>query len=141
MKSKQRKHLPWNWRSRVEIIRYDETVMNCGRGRFRMNPAISFTLTFKKGQTPKGFRKQIARLDIDNKPPYFIESVEMDDYFVRRGLGTLLYFHALNQLGSLTTLYHRASKSAQGLWRFLVRNTRSHKTAFFCRHIDCFQRR
>lgn len=126
------KRLPWNWRSRIEIIREDDPVVNSGRGCFRyLADSIRFTLRFKKGQTPKGFRTRIGDLLICDEEPYLVDEAAIDDYFVRRGLGTLLYLHVLNELGSLTTLYHSASNAAKGLWRGLIRRTRSHKTDFW----------
>ncbi len=129
---KRKRRLPPNWRSRIEITREDEPVVNSGRGRFRyLMGSIRFTLRFKKGQTPRGFRTWIGDLLICDEEPYSVDGAEIDDYFVRRGLGTLLYLHALNELGSLTTLYHSASDAAKGLWRRLIRRTRSHKTDFW----------
>lgn len=125
-----KRSLPPNWRSRLQITREDNPPVALGRGRFRCDPTIRFTLTFKKGRTPKGFRRLIGDLVITNKSPYFVEGAEIDEYFVRRGLGTLLYQHALNQLGSLTTNYPRASAAAQGLWKSLTRIHRF-KTDFF----------
>jgi len=115
------KRLPWDWRSRIEIVRYDNILMV---------GSISFEMLFKKGQTPRGFRSLIGGMDVSDESPYFIESVSFHDYFQRRGLGTLLYVHVLDQLGSLSTHYHAASDSAQGLWRRLVR-THDYKIDFF----------
>lgn len=134
-----KRRLPSNWRSRIEIIREDNLEIAMGRGRFRCDPSIRFTLTFKKGRTPKGFRRLIGDLVITNKSPYFVEGAEIDEYFVRRGLGTLLYRHALKKLGSLTTNYPSASVAAQGLWKSL---TRAHhfKTDFFEGELTVFKR-
>lgn len=130
MSRRRKSRLPWNWRSRIEILLDDEPVEG----------SLVFTLSFKKGQTPKGFMRAIGSLSVCDKPPYVIEQAEIDEYFVRRGLGTSLYFHALNQLGSLTTLYHSASKAAQGLWRSLVRGTSNHRIDFFAGTLTVFKR-
>lgn len=125
-----KRRLPANWRDRLHIIREDNPAVSLGRGRFRCDPSIRFMITFKEGRTPKGFRRFIGDLLITNKPPYFVEGAEIDKHFVRRGLGTLLYQHALNQLGSLTTNYPSASVAARGLWKSLTRIHRF-KTDFF----------
>lgn len=134
--------LPWNWRSRVEITREDSSVTNtnCGRGRFRIEGSILFRLMFKKGQTPKGFNRWIGELDICNKSPHFVQESGLDEYFFRRGLGTLLYTHALDQLGSLSTHYHSASESAQGLWRRLARTRRDSRFDFFAGTLTVFRK-
>lgn len=128
---RRKTRLPWNWRSRVEITRHDEPAISYARGRTHLDGSVQFTMSFKTGQTPKGFARHIGQLDICDKSPYFVEDVELDDYFHKRGLGTLLYLHALNELGSLTTHYHSSSSAAKGLWRRLVRRLPSHRVDFF----------
>ncbi|KKL97550.1 hypothetical protein LCGC14_1833380 [marine sediment metagenome] len=137
---KRKTHLPWNWRSRVEITRRFKNSHLCVVSGSHIDPSIVFELVFRKGRTPRGFRRWIGNLTVTNKSPYFVEGADIDEHFVRRGLGTLLYLHALNQLGSLTTSYHFASEPAQGLWRFLVRKTRSHRTDFFAGTLTIFKR-
>lgn len=122
--------LPWNWRNRIEITQYNEPPEN--------NSLIIFTLAFKKGQTPKGFNREIGSLSVYNVSPYFIGESEIDKYFRKRGLGTQLYIHALNEIGSLTTLYHDISKPAQALWRTLVNQTHNHKIDFFAGTLTVF---
>lgn len=139
MNKKRKTRLPWNWRSRVEITREDSPVTNCGRGRFLIDKGVIFRLMFKKGQTPKGFNRWIGELDICNKSPHFVQESGLDEYFFRRGLGTLLYTHALDQLGSLSTRYHSASEAAQGLWRLLVRMHRQ-KRDFFAGTLTIFSK-
>lgn len=121
---RRKTRLPCNWRSRIEIVREDFP-----EARYRSGK-ITFELLFKKGQTPKGFCRYIGSLEVSDSSPHFVDTVEIDEYFWRRGLGTLLYVYALNQLGTLSTRYHSASESAQGLWRSLVRN-HNHRVDFF----------
>ncbi len=127
------KRLPWNWRSRVEITRHDTPAVKDVRGRKdpRFDGSVKFKMTFKQGQTPKGFANWVGELNVCDKPPYFVEDSAINGYFLRRGLGTVLYLHALNELGSLSTYYHDASFSAQGLWRRLVQRLPSHRVDFF----------
>ena len=113
--------LPWNWRSRIEIIKH----YSPGR------EMIDFELTFRKGQTPKGFHRYIGDISVYNATPHFVGESEINEYFRKRGLGTHLYTYVLNDLGSLTTLYHNISKPAQAVWRTLVRQSHSHKVDFF----------
>ncbi len=143
LKSAKRKtSLPWNWRSRLEITsaKYGVGDRASGSHSGGQQRTIGFRLSFKKGQTPKGFPNHIGSLCVDNKPPYFVDSAEIKDYFQRRGLGTMLYLHALNQLGSLSTLYFSASKEAQGLWRRLVRLMDNNRQDFFAGTLTVFKR-
>jgi len=96
---------------------------------FCLEGETTFTLSFKKGRTPRGFSRHIGDLRVTDS--LSISSSEIDDYFRKRGLGTLLYVHALKELGSLTTHYHSASVAAKGLWRSLVRRCSSYKVDFF----------
>ncbi len=119
--------LPSNWRSRLEITRVDEPAIT---GRFSQPPSVIFNLNFKKGRTPKGFYRNIGSLSVvDSSLPY-VDGAEIDEYFRRRGLGRLLYAHALKELGSLTTYYHAISFSAKQVWASLIREY-SHQTDFF----------
>lgn len=149
--AKRKTSLPWNWRSRLEITsaKYGVGELASGSHSGGQQRTIGFRLSFKEGQTPKGFPNQIGTLCIYNKPPYFVDSAEIEDYFQRRGLGTMLYLHALNQLGSLSTLYFSASKEAQGLWRHLVKThlqrlpprAAAWRTDFFAGTLTIFKRK
>ena len=118
IKPKRKTRLPSNWRDRIEIIRHREEY-----------GLIEFTVSFKKGFTPKGFHTNIGFLIVD-KDGNSGESHIYDEHLRKRGIGTMLYTNALDHLGSLTTDYHAASDSAQGLWRALIRHRR-YKTNFF----------
>lgn len=140
MKSRRKTRLPSNWRSRIEIIRHDDPPVSMGRGRFCFDGVVTFKLSFKKGRTPKGFQKHIGELIISDELPYFVDGAEIDEYFVRRGLGTLLYLHALDRLGSLATYYHSSSDAAKALWRLLVRKfPNHHKVDFFAGTLTIFK--
>lgn len=138
--SSRKSRLPWNWRSRIEITRLHAPVTNCHPWRWdRFDPVI-FELAFKKGQTPKGCKRRIGILSIYKKSPHFVEEVHLDNYFVKRGLGTKLYLHALKELGSLSTHYNSASDAAKGLWRRLVKRSHNHRTDFFAGTLTIFNR-
>lgn len=105
--------LPSNWKSRIEIVE-----------EARVAGEYEFTIKFKQGKTPKGFPKIIGYLQVSFSKPnvYWVDSVELKNKFIGRGLGTMLYEKAINEFGSLTTNYHRASEPAQWLWKSLCKS-------------------
>lgn len=133
--------LPWNWRSRIEIILEDGCIPGYfsgqgnpllidRRGRVADGP-LRFVLIFRKGKTPVGLSRHIGFLAVDHKKPYWVlESLIWKERFRKRGLGTLLYVHALGCLGQLTTNYGSCSEDAKGLWRSLAQKY-PHTTDFF----------
>lgn len=133
------KRLPSNWRQRIELTRHDDPVVYSGHGGRILEAMTTFKLSFKKGRTPRGFGRFIGDLMVD-RSSCFVAEASQDKHFCKRGLGTLLYTHALEQFGSLTTFFHDASPAAQGLWKSLVRRY-PHKTDFFKGTVTIFLER
>lgn len=102
--------LPWNWRQRLEIV--------YGQDRWG---DYSYKLQFRKGTTPRGFPRIIGELTVHTEDNNFVDSAEIVERLQRRGLGTMMYMHALTELGTLTTSYHRASDDAKHLWDKLIK--------------------
>ena len=104
------KRLPPNWRKRIEIV-----INNYKK-------SWSFSVKFKDGETPKGFKLHIGSLEVGTaKGKFFVESIYVDEHFRDRRLGLLLYETALEHLGSLTTGYHDASSLARRCWNSLAK--------------------
>jgi len=109
--------LPNNWRKRIEIVKTVESN--------KRSIVYAYLIQFKKGQTPKGFIKYIGELSVvhrrrptDWTRNHVIEA-HLEDKFIGRGLGYLLYTTALAEIGPLTTNYHSISSQAQKLWKRL----------------------
>ena len=100
-----KRRLPWNWKSRLVLIReFDDYITD-------------YKLCFRKGETPRGFHRQIGLFTVQCN---FIHS-EIDEVFQNRGLGLLCYRTILHEAGVLYTRYHSASPQAQSVWRKLIK--------------------
>jgi hypothetical protein len=108
-----RRRLPNNWRDRIELVIMEDSATEW-----------SFTLQFKQGETPRGFKKIIGTLDVTLKhggKHYFVDSMFLEAHFHNRKLGLLLYETAIKHLGSLTSCYWEASVKAKRAWKSIVR--------------------
>lgn len=61
---------------------------------------------------------------------YFVRVASVVHTYRGKGCGTMLYEHAINKLGSLSTNYHAASSLAQKVWRRLIKKYK-HTDDFF----------
>lgn len=123
---KTKKRLPPNWRKRIEIIEKRTSYM------------WEFTIQFKQNQTPKGFYRYIGNLTVDQLDNSFIVAEAfLEEKFRGRGLGKMLYLHAIHKLGQLGTYYHSATKDAQGVWKSLIKNL-PYETDFWKNQLTVF---
>lgn len=101
--------LPWNWRQRIEIVKEDQC-----------DDAISFTLQWMDGKRPPRTPKdgEIGYIVLDSTG--FVDDVEVRAQFRRRGLGSMLYRHALRHIGHLSTNWHSHSADARRVWYSLM---------------------
>lgn len=106
-RSSKRK-LPPNWRQRLKIVKTKPEYPN----------EVTFNLEFE-GTLPKGFRRTQGTLTVTKKKPHTVCAVEVKYAFRFRGLGRLLYTHALKHFGQLSTRFPDASENAQHLWERL----------------------
>jgi predicted GNAT family acetyltransferase len=127
MKSKTNKKLPRNWK---DLLRIEETKYK--------NHDVEYNLYFTKKIV--GYKEQIGYLTISRKGKLNIVRVASIELNMRgKGCGKMLYEHAIKQLGSLTTDYHKASNMAQLLWKRLVQLYR-HKMDFFTGQLTVFKK-
>lgn len=124
------RRLPWNWRQRIEIVLSPDP----------LDGTISFILQWMEGKRP--FRsprdRRIGFLVIDPKG-HICESL-VDDRFQRRGLGSMVYRHALKHFGQLTTEWHDHSRDARYVWDSLIAEYQ-YKTNFFSGRLTVYNRR
>jgi hypothetical protein len=117
----KRKPLPKNWRKNLELVLGSEY------RSFGQWNQYDFRLVFKEGKTPKGYPREIGSLTIEaghkDDRKFYVDVSYINERFQNKGLGTLLYTSAIQELGQLTTYYHSASWKAQKLWDRLRRMT------------------
>jgi len=126
VKSKRMK-LPRNWRCYLNIIekRYS-------------SKEVEYVLTLKL--PGKLQYMDIGYISIQKKGKYnFVKVASVITNYRGKGCGSMLYEHAINELGSLSTNYHSASNLAQRLWKRLIKKYR-HKDEFFSGVLTVFKK-
>lgn len=122
-----KRRLPFNWRSRIEIVEEEECEFSGHKIRY---VETRYVLTFIKGKTPKGFLTRIGDILVCVKDGEIEVEPEINEWAKGRGLGKMLYEHVLNKHGSISTIYHEASPEARMVWDSLCRRF-PFKTDFF----------
>lgn len=113
---KYKTKLPSNWRKRLVIKSFKDKDDDC------------FVILIHFSKTPKGFMKHIGEIRIDEKG--FVDEVWLTSRMRGRGLGKMLYVLALEQTGTLSTHFYRASTEAQRVWLSLIK-TYNYNTDFW----------
>lgn len=105
--------LPGNWRSRLEIVPNPQ--------KWEKHGEVKFRLRFQDGRIPGGFDQELGYILVEWDPPCFVHNVVIANEYLRgRGLGKMLYEHALRATGMLSTRYHSSTDAAQRVWRSLI---------------------
>lgn len=113
--------LPSNWRSRIEIVEVEENIsQNNILFNFKYNIHI-FTLQFRKGCTPKGYRRLIGQCTISTQQATIL-TLEINHRFQRRRLGTMLLEKALNHFGTLSISWGHASEQGKHFYKWFSKN-------------------
>lgn len=82
----------------------------------------------------------IGYISIQKKGKYnFVKVASVIINYRGKGCGIMLYEHAINQLGSLSTNYHAASSLAQRVWKRLIKKYK-HKDDFFTGVLTVFKK-
>lgn len=104
--------LPKNWRTQLIIEEYRYS-----------RKELEYRLKLKD--------KDIGYLSVLKKGKYFfVKVVSVIPEMRGKGCGSMLYEHAINQLGKLSTNYHAASSLAQRVWIRLIKKY-EHTDEFF----------
>jgi GNAT superfamily N-acetyltransferase len=126
MKSKRMK-LPRNWRCYLSIVeqRY-------------ANKEIEYVLKLKL--PGKAQYIDIGYINVQKKGKYnFVKVASVISNYRGKGCGSMLYEHAIKELGSLSTNYHAASSLAQRVWKRLIKKYR-HCDEFFSGVLTVFKK-
>jgi GNAT superfamily N-acetyltransferase len=126
IKSKRMK-LPRNWRCYLSIFeqRYS-------------SKEVEYVLKLKL--PGKLQYVDIGYITIQKKGKYnFVKVASVITNYRGKGCGSMLYEHAINELGSLSTNYHAASSLAQRVWKRLIKKYR-HKDEFFSGVLTVFKK-
>lgn len=98
---------------------------------------IEFTLQLNSPD--RKYPLDIGYISIIKKGKYnFVKVVSVILPYRGKGCGTMLYEHAIDKLGKLSTRYHFASALAQKVWRRLVK-THRHTDEFFTGVLTVFK--
>lgn len=119
------KRLPWNWRRRIEIVLEDRD-------------EISFAIRWIEEKRPLRADRGIGYIVLDSDG--FVDDVYLEPQFRRRGLGSMLYRHALQHVGHLSTRWRSHSTDARRVWRSLM-GKYCYKTDFFTDRLTVRNRR
>lgn len=118
--------LPRNWRCYLNIVekRYS-------------SKEIEYILTLN---LPGSIQPtDVGYISIKKKGKYnFVKVASVNVSYRGKGCGSMLYEHAINKLGSLSTNYHSASSLAQRVWKKLIKKYR-HKDEFFTGVLTVFK--
>lgn len=75
--------------------------------------------------------KKVGYLSIEKKnKTYIVSVINIQKKYRNRGLGKMLYLTALEDLGKLTTFFHKASYYAQLVWLSLIKKY-AYRTDYF----------
>ena len=119
--AKRKRNLPRDWEDRIELAVENSSY----------EESVSFYIVFIEGKTPRGFKREIACMDVDKEDPHFVLTVTIHDKRLRnKGLGKKIYLAAMEHFGKLSTHFHAASEDAQRVWRSLIRD-HNYKTNFW----------
>lgn len=83
------------------------------------------TIEWKKGKTPRGHRRKIGELHVDQSG--FIQSAKVDPYLQGLGIGYEMYRFALQYKGLLKTQYSFITPQAKSVWMKLSKKYPSKK--------------
>lgn len=111
LSERSRRRLPPNWRERLKVTRTSN------------ESVTTFHLQFKD-PVPKGFAREQGSLSVWRNKPHSVYVSEISPGFRFRGMGRLLYTHALKHFGQLSTHFGSASYNAQSLWKRLAKQYR-----------------
>ena len=126
IKSKRMK-LPRNWRCYLSIVeqRY-------------ANKEIEYVLKLKL--PGKAQYIDIGYINVQKKGKHnFVKVSSVINNYRGKGCGSMLYEHAIKELGSLSTNYHAASSLAQRVWKRLIKKYR-HRDEFFSGVLTVFKK-
>ena len=123
----KRMKLPRNWRSHLTISEHRYS-----------NKEIEYKIAL---QLPGNSQKtDVGYITIQKKGKYnFVKVVSVIHNYRGKGCGSMLYEHAIDQLGSLSTNYHAASSLAQRVWKRLIKKYR-HTDEFFTGVLTVFKK-
>lgn len=123
----KRMKLPRNWRSYLTISEHRYS-----------NKEIEYKIAL---QLPGNSQKtDVGYITIQKKGKYnFVKVVSVIHNYRGKGCGSMLYEHAIDQLGSLSTNYHAASSLAQRVWKRLIKKYR-HTDEFFTGVLTVFKK-
>lgn len=100
--------LPKNWRSHLHIIK--------NQHKNEIEYVLQLTLSEKPNPIDVGYIYVVPR-----QKNYFVKVVSVIPQLRGKGCGSMLYEHAISELGTLSTNYHEASSLAQKVWQRLVK--------------------
>jgi GNAT superfamily N-acetyltransferase len=126
MKSKRMK-LPRKWRCYLSIVE-----------QIYANKEIEYVLKLKL--PGKAQYIDIGYINVQKKGKYnFVKVASVISNYRGKGCGSMLYEHAIKELGSLSTNYHAASSLAQRVWKRLIKKYR-HRDEFFSGVLTVFKK-
>lgn len=127
--ARKRDRLPWNWRSRIEVV---EEQISSGK--------IAFELVWVEGTRPRGWEETLGELWVEGSGDHLVDLSHLVPQMRGRRLGRLMYEHALLRMGSLSTGYWRdTSDKAQRVWMSLIRDY-EYATDFFTPRLTVYDR-
>jgi hypothetical protein len=119
--------LPRNWRCYLNIFEHRYS-----------NKEIEYTLKLKL--PGKMQYMDIGYITIQKKGKHnFVKVSSVINTYRGKGCGSMLYEHAVTNLGSLSTNYHSASSLAQRVWKRLIKKYK-HKDDFFSGVLTVFKK-
>ena len=82
----------------------------------------------------------IGYINVQKKGKHnFVKVSSVINNYRGKGCGSMLYEHAIKELGSLSTNYHAASSLAQRVWKRLIKKYR-HRDEFFSGVLTVFKK-
>ena len=112
-----KRKLPPNWQTRIEFVVEEET-----------DNQLEIHCQFIKGKTPKGFMRKIGEVIVEDG---WLEHIEIEQHFKRRGLGTKLLRLALERAGTITVSWRGATFEGNPFYEWFAKNVANRYTTDF----------